>query len=61
MQASRSFNVGGAHLDSRLMLGTARYPSPQVMAEAVHASGAQVLTVGLRRQSPEQGGGNAFW
>ena len=60
MQVS-DWTVAGVTLRSRLMLGTARYPSPQVMAEAVQASGTQVLTVGLRRQSPEEGGGNAFW
>ncbi|MGY4827218.1 thiazole synthase [Sphaerotilaceae bacterium SBD11-9] len=53
--------VAGARLDSRLLLGTARYPSPQVLAEAVQSSSTQVLTVGLRRLLPEQGGGNAFW
>ncbi|MBX3620695.1 MAG: thiazole synthase [Rhizobacter sp.] len=55
------WTVAGITLDSRLLLGTARYPSPQVLAEAVQASGTQVLTVGLRRLLPEQGGGQAFW
>ena len=58
---SSAWHVAGISLNSRLMLGTARYPSPQVMAEAVQASGTQVLTVGLRRLLPEQGGGNTFW
>ena len=48
-------------LNSRLLLGTARYPSPAIMAQAVAASGAEVLTVGLRRQSPEQLGGSSIW
>ena len=55
------WTVAGVSLGSRLLLGTARYPSPQVLSEAVQASGTQVLTVGLRRLQPEQGGGNAFW
>jgi len=56
-----SWTVGGQVLQSRLLLGTARYPSPQVLSHAVAASGTQVLTVGLRRLQPAEGGGNAFW
>lgn len=56
-----SWTLAGTPLASRLLLGTAHYPSPQVLAEAVQASGTQVLTVGLRRLQPEHGGGNAFW
>jgi len=56
-----SWTVGGQTLQSRLLLGTARYPSPQVLAHAVEACGTQVLTVGLRRLQPADGGGNAFW
>jgi len=55
------FSLAGSTLGSRLLLGTARYPSLQCLADAVKASGTQVLTVGLRRLAPEQGGGNAFW
>lgn len=53
--------VYGESLTSRLFLGTARYPSPKVMADAVEASGAEVLTVGLRRQAPSQLGGGSIW
>ena len=56
-----TWNVGGVTLESRMLLGTARYPSPQVLADAVAASGTQVLTVGLRRLQPVEGGGTAFW
>jgi thiazole synthase len=48
-------------LQSRMLLGTALYPSPQILLEAVQASQTQVLTVGLRRLQPERGGGNAYW
>ncbi|MCS7101750.1 MAG: thiazole synthase [Burkholderiaceae bacterium] len=41
--------VGGVPLTSRLLLGTAGYPSPQVLADAIRASGTQVVTVGLKR------------
>ena len=55
------WHVYGETLRSRLLLGTARYPSPAVMADAVKASGAEVLTLALRRQSPEQLGGGSIW
>lgn len=45
-----SFSIGGVELQSRFFLGTASYPSPDVLREAVRASGTQVITVGLRRQ-----------
>ena len=56
-----AWHAYGVALESRLLLGTARYPSLAIMAEAVAASGADVLTVGLRRQSPEQLGGGSIW
>ena len=59
--ADDAWSVGGVRLGSRLLLGTSRYPSPQVLAQAAAASGAQVYTVGLRRLQPESSGGQAFW
>ncbi len=55
------WQVAGATLHSRFFLGTSHYPSPQVLSDAVQASGCEVLTVGLRRLQPESGGGNSFW
>src|SRR3954469_6189467 len=52
-----SLHIGGVTLDSRFFLGTASYPSPAVLRDAVRASGTQVITVGLRRQL--SGGGEA--
>jgi len=43
------WRIGEAVLGSRLLLGTAGYPSPQVLRDAIRASGAQVITVGLKR------------
>jgi thiazole synthase len=48
----------GIPLPSRLMLGTAGYPSPEVLTEAIAASGAGVITVSLRREGP---GGAGLW
>lgn len=48
-------------LTSRLLLGTAGYPSPAILAQAVSASGAGVVTVSLRREAGGHGEGNDFW
>ncbi len=48
-------------LGSRLLLGTARYPSPAVLADAVRASGAAAVTVSLRRESAGERAGQGFW
>ena len=55
------WSVYGAELTSRLFLGTARYPSPAVVEQAIVASKTDVITTGLRRQAPREGGGDAFW
>ena len=50
-----------AVVGSRLLLGTSRYPSPVILAEAVKASGAEVVTVSLRRESASERAGEGFW
>ena len=51
-----TFSIAGTELHSRFFLGTAGYPSPQTLQQAIAASGAQVVTVGLKRQlAPGQG------
>ena len=45
-----SLHIAGIELESRFFLGTARYPSPAILQQAIQASGAQVVTVGLKRQ-----------
>src|SRR5207244_1417854 len=51
----------GPKLESRLLLGTARYPSPAVLAEGVRAARAEVVTVALRRESGGERRGEGFW
>ncbi len=43
--------IYGETLASRLLLGTAGYPSPAVLKNAVTASGADIITVSLRREA----------
>ena len=56
-----SWEIGGKTLKSRLLIGSALYPSPANMEEAIKESEAQIVTVALRRQSAGEGGGNNFW
>lgn len=52
----------GRAFESRFLIGTARYPSPDALRQAVIRSGAEIVTVSLRRESV--GGakaGHAFW
>lgn len=41
--------IAGREFRSRLMVGTGKYPSPEVMKEALARSGAEVVTVAVRR------------
>ena len=50
-----------AEFGSRLLLGTALYPSPAILAEACRASRAEILTVSLRRENAAQRTGQDFW
>ncbi|WP_313074306.1 thiazole synthase [Melaminivora sp.] len=52
----------GQAFESRLLLGTARYPSPAVLEAAVQRARPAMLTASLRRQGAQPGsGGEAFW
>jgi thiazole synthase len=51
----------GSELASRLLLGTARYPSPAVLTDAVRAARAEVVTVSLRREGAAERSGQGFW
>ena len=43
------WQIGDVTLHSRFLLGTAGYPSPKVLHDAIVASQAQIVTVGLKR------------
>ena len=43
------FVIAGREFNSRLLIGTGKYPSNQVMQAAHDASGAEVVTVAVRR------------
>lgn len=48
-------------VSNRLLLGTASYPSLQLMKEAIARSGTEVITVSLRRQLAGNHGHNPFF
>lgn len=51
----------GTTLQNGLMLGTAQYPSPAILADAFRRSAASVATVSLRRESGQDRAGQDFW
>lgn len=54
MDNQRKLNLGGHFFESRLILGTGKFASADIMIEAVRASGAQLVTVALRRFNRER-------
>lgn len=59
MHTTDAWTPYGVELRSRFLLGTAGYPSPQVLADSIAASEAQVITVGLKR-TMSAAGDNGF-
>jgi len=55
-----TWELAGVSLHSRLLLGSAQYPSTQVMLDCLEASGTEVVTVALRRVKPGGGGENLY-
>lgn len=43
------FEIGGEKFSSRLLVGTGKYPSDSLIPQVLESSGAQVITVALRR------------
>ena len=63
-----SWYIGETALSSRLLLGTARYPSPAVLQSSIQAIKTDIVTVSLRRetanpnkQSTPTENSNRFW
>jgi thiazole synthase len=43
------FTIAGRSFSSRLIVGSGKYPSHAVMTQAIDASGAEIVTVAVRR------------
>lgn len=55
------WHIGGKTVNSRLLIGSALYPSPETMQQSIAASGAEIVTVSLRRQAAGDQAGQKFW
>jgi len=53
--------IYGEQLNSRLLIGSALYPSPVIMHNAIKASGSDVVTLSLKRQNPQAQLGGEIW
>jgi thiazole synthase len=51
----------GTTIQSPMMLGTAQYPSPTILADAFRRSGAGIATVSVRREAGGDRAGQDFW
>ena len=51
----------GSEVKSRLLLGTAQYPSPKILQQAISAAGTDIITVSVRRESAAEKTGQRFW
>jgi thiazole synthase len=51
----------GTPFESRMLIGTALYSSPEVLSQSVKASGAGIVTVSLRREAARAKTGQRFW
>jgi thiazole synthase len=51
----------GETFQSRLLLGTSRYPSPAILQEAIATSRPAMLTASLRRQTAQGDHSAGFW
>jgi len=56
-QNSDSFTVAGRSFTSRLLVGTGKYRDLQQTARAIEASGAQIVTIAVRRTNIGQNAG----
>ena len=56
-----SWQIANTTINSRLLLGTANYPSPAIMKEAIASAKTEIITASVRRQSPQTKSGKQFW
>ena len=49
MESSDDLSIAGRRFSSRLMIGTGKFPNSEALRCAIEASGAEIITVALRR------------
>lgn len=57
---SEAFTIAGRSFSSRLMLGTGKFPSRAALEAALEASGAEIVTVALRRADLDDPSGDSI-
>jgi thiazole synthase len=55
-----TLKIGSFELTSRLLVGTGKYATYELMAQALEASGCQVVTVAVRRERMVDAGGRSI-
>ena len=51
----------GKKINSRFLIGSAKYPSLSILKDSIKASNSEIITVSLRRLSPSSKEKNSFW
>ncbi|EYS94990.1 thiazole synthase [Bartonella bacilliformis Peru38] len=54
-------NFYGHEFSSRLLLGSAQYPSPEILRKVIDKSGTEIVTVSLRRETAGGKHSGQFW
>ena len=57
-ETNESWEIAGKTLSSRLLIGSALYPSPSCMEDAITISKSQIVTVSLRRATAGENNDN---
>lgn len=60
-QQSDALNLYEVNVTSRLLLGTAGYPSPEILRRSIDAAGSEIVTVSLRRETAGGKSGEQFF
>lgn len=58
MQNNSYLTIGGKNFSSRLMVGTGKYTSPEVMVKSISSSETEIVTVAVRRINNDNDGQN---
>ena len=58
MNKDSDLKIGGRNFSSRLMVGTGKYESPEIMVKSISNSESEIITVAVRRINNDQNGQN---
>jgi thiazole synthase len=61
VEVENMLKIYDRYYKSRLLIGTARYPSPDILTNAIVASGCELVTLSLRRQQSAPDAAHIFW